>query len=40
MNTTFEEVMKYCEEHKKDPIDKWHLDFSNADITKIPSIFK
>lgn len=39
MNVTFEDVIKYCEEHKKDEVDKWHLDFSNADLSKIPSIF-
>ena len=39
MNTTFEEVIKYCEGHKKDPIDKWHLDFENAEWDKIKDLF-
>jgi len=30
----------YCRDHSKHEIDKFHLDFSNADITKIPTIFK
>lgn len=39
MNTSFAEVIKYCEEHKNDNIDKWHLDFSNANWKKIETIF-
>ncbi len=39
MNVEFEEVAEYCKKNKKEAIDKWHLDFSNADIEKIPSIF-
>ena len=39
MNTSFEEVIKYCEEHKDDKIDKFHLDFSNAKWNKIKDIF-
>ena len=39
MNVEFEKILEYCEKHKKDPIDKWHLDFSNAELSKIPSIF-
>jgi len=39
MNVEFEKISEYCKKRKKDPIDKWHLDFSNADLSKIPSIF-
>jgi hypothetical protein len=39
MNVTFEDVIKYCEEHKKDEVDKWHLDFSNAKWDKIKDLF-
>ena len=39
MNTSFEEVKNYVESHKKDDIDKWHLDFSNANFDKIKDIF-
>ena len=39
MNSTFEEVIKYCEDHKDDQIDKWHLDFFNANWNKIKNIF-
>ena len=39
MNVPFEDIMKYCEEHKKDEVDKWHLDFSNAKLEKIKTIF-
>lgn len=39
MNVTFEEVIKYCEEHKDDKVDKFHLDFSNAKWNKIKTIF-
>lgn len=39
MNAQFEDIIKYCEEHKKDEVDKWHLDFSNAKWEKIKGIF-
>lgn len=39
MNVTFEDVMKYCGDHKKDEVDKWHLDFSNAKWDKIKDLF-
>jgi len=39
MNRPFEEVISYCEDHKKDDVDKWHLDFSNANWNKIKDIF-
>lgn len=39
MNVEFDEISKYCEAHNKDKIDKWHLDFSNAKLNKIPTIF-
>ena len=39
MNVEFDEISKYCEAHKKNKIDKWHLDFSNSILSKIPSIF-
>lgn len=39
MNMSFEDIMKYCEEHKNDTIDKWHLDFSNAKWDKIKDLF-
>lgn len=40
MNVTFEEVMAYCKKYKDAEVDKWHFDFSNADIIKIPTLFK
>ena len=40
MNVPFETMSGYCEKHKNDNVDKWHLDFSNEKIKKIPSIFK
>ena len=36
----FEEVMAYCKKYKDAEVDKWHFDFSNADIIKIPTLFK
>ena len=39
MNVDFGKISEYCKTHKDDPIDKWHLDISNANISKIPNIF-
>lgn len=39
MNVDFKEIEIYCRDHGKHEIDKYHLDFSNADLSKIPSIF-
>lgn len=39
MNAPFSEIMKYCKEHKNDKVDKWHLDFFDANWDKIESIF-
>lgn len=39
MNVDFKEIEIYCREHDKNEIDKFHLDFSNADFSKIPNIF-
>ena len=39
MNVNFKEIEIYCRDHGKHEIDKYHLDFSNADLSKIPSIF-
>lgn len=38
-NTSFEEIIKYCKKHKDDKVDKFHLDFSNANWDKINDIF-
>ena len=35
MNVPFYKVIEYCEEHKKDNVDKFHLDFENANWKKI-----
>ncbi|MBR4590099.1 MAG: hypothetical protein IKO36_05475 [Bacteroidaceae bacterium] len=41
LNVTFDEIVSYCEQCKKsNNVDKWHLDFSNANLSKIPTIFK
>ena len=39
MNVDFKEIEIYCRDHGEHEIDKYHLDFSNADLSKIPSIF-
>lgn len=39
MNVSFEEIIKYCEKHKNDNVDKFHLDFLNAKWNKIKDIF-
>lgn len=39
MNTSFDEIKSYIEKHKNDKVDKFHLDFSNAKLDKINSIF-
>jgi len=39
MNVTFEEVMAYCKKYKDAEVDKWHLDFYDADWNKIKDIF-
>ena len=39
MNVDFKEIEMYCKDHDKNEIDKFHLDVSNADLSKIPSIF-
>ena len=39
MNVPFETIIEYCEKHKNDDIDKFHLDFSNAKWNKIKDIF-
>lgn len=39
MNVPFDKVIEYCEEHKKDNVDKFHLDFENANWNKIKDIF-
>jgi len=39
MNTSFDEIIKYCESHKNDKIDKWHLDFYNAKWNNIKTLF-
>lgn len=39
MNVPFKEIMEYCEKNKDAKVDKWHLDFSNAELSKIPNIF-
>lgn len=40
LNVEFEEIEMYCKNHNLNEIDKLHLDISNADLTKIPTIFK
>lgn len=40
MNVPFETIIEYCEKHKKDNVDKFHLDFSNAKWNKIKDIFE
>lgn len=40
LNVEFEEIEMYLKNHNLNEIDKLHLDVSNADLAKIPTIFK
>lgn len=39
MNVPFETIIGYCEKHKNDNVDKFHLDFKNAKWDKIKDLF-
>lgn len=39
MNVEFDTIIGYCKKHKNDNIDKFYLDFSNANWDKIKDIF-